>query len=135
LNIVRILGTGDAEKQTLKSTSTIMARSCPSVENAGTTSQKRTLSGENMANFDLNSARSYVGQNVNLHLKDGSVIVNVFVADVQRDSYEKSVALHYTTPAKRMMKICLREIEWAERLDPHLFRVSITHQKRRTKAG
>jgi len=88
-----------------------------------------------MASFDLNSARSYVGQNVNLHLKDGSVIVNVFVVDVQRDSYEKSVALHCTTPTKRMMKIYLREIEWAERLDPHLFRVSITYKKRRIKAG
>ena len=33
---------------------------------------------------DLNSARSHVGHNVNLHLKDGPVIVNVLIADVRR---------------------------------------------------
>ena len=31
-----------------------------------------------MERFGLNTAKSFLGKNVNLHLKDGSVIVNVF---------------------------------------------------------
>lgn len=86
-----------------------------------------------MGRFDLNSARSYVGHSVNLHLKDGSVIINVLVTNVQRNNRGKSAALCYTTPTKRIVKIGLREIEWAERLDSYLFMALTRYRKRRAR--
>jgi len=74
-----------------------------------------------MRRFDLNSARTYVGRNVNLHLKDGSVIINVIVTDaVQRKSHDGGVVLQYkTSTKKKTTKVLLGEIEWAERLNPY----------------
>jgi len=74
-----------------------------------------------MLRFDLNSARSHVGRKVNLHLKDGSVIVNVLIVDAtpKEDSHSRS-ALYFRTPEKKTMRITVREIEWAERLYTHL---------------
>jgi len=71
--------------------------------------------------FDLNSARSHVGRKVNLHLRDGSVIVNVLVVDAtpREDSHSRST-LHFRTPERKTRGIPVREIEWAERLDTHL---------------
>ncbi len=86
-----------------------------------------------MVNFDLNSARSYVGHNVNLHLKDGSVIINVLVTEVQRNNNENSPTLQYVTPTRRIMRVRLREIEWAERLNPYLLMTSIMYEKRRIR--
>ena len=82
----------------MKSTFTIRASGYLSVENAGATSQTKTLSGEIMGKFDLNSARSVVGRNVNLYLKDGSVIINVLITGVERKNHGKRVTVYYTTP-------------------------------------
>jgi len=87
-----------------------------------------------MERFDLNSARSVVGHNVNLHLKDGSVIINVLITEVERKYHGKRVTVYYTTPTKRMRKVHLREIEWAERLNPHVFMGLITFKKRRIRS-
>jgi len=74
-----------------------------------------------MLRFDLNWARSNIGRKVNLHLKDGSVIVNVLITNALRSNHESSV-LHYTIPLRNKFgKVPLREIAWAERLDSHLF--------------
>lgn len=74
-----------------------------------------------MLRFDLNSARSHVGRKVNLHLKDGSVIINVLVVDATaKKAGHSQSALYFTTPRKRTMRILVRKIEWAERLDTHL---------------
>lgn len=74
-----------------------------------------------MLRFDLNWARSNIGQKVNLHMKDGSVIVNVLIAHALKDSHEIS-AIYYMTPLKsRLDKVHLNEIAWAERLDTSLF--------------
>jgi len=74
-----------------------------------------------MLRFDLNSARSHVGRKVNLHLKDGSVIVNVLVIDATpREDGQSRSALYFRTPQKKTLRISVREIEWAERLDNHL---------------
>ena len=43
-----------------------------------------------MENFSVNSAKSYIGKNVNLHLKDGAVIVNVQLTGIQR-AREKTI--------------------------------------------
>jgi len=73
-----------------------------------------------MLRFDLNWARSNIGQKVNLHMKDGSVIVNVLITHALKDSHEIS-AIYYTTPLKsRLGKVYLNEIAWAERLDTHV---------------
>lgn len=84
-------------------------------------SQTKTSRGENMRKFDLNSARSHVGRNVNLHLKDGSVIINVLITNAQRNNHDKNATLYYTTTTKKLMKVSLKKIEWAERLNPNLF--------------
>jgi len=77
-----------------------------------------------MLRFDLNWARSKIGCKVNLHLKDGSVIVNVLITNALRNSRESSV-LYYTSPLRNKFgKVHLREIAWAERLDSHLFMAS-----------
>jgi len=74
-----------------------------------------------MLRFDLNWARSNIGRKVNLHLKDGSVIVNVLITNALRSSHESSV-LYYKIPVgNKLGKVHLREIAWAERLDFHLF--------------
>jgi len=77
-----------------------------------------------MLRFDLNWARSNIGRKVNLHLKDGSVIVNVLITKALKDNRESS-ALYYTIPLRNKFgKVHLREIAWAERLDSHLFMAS-----------
>ena len=74
-----------------------------------------------MLRFDLNSARAHVGRKVNLHLRDGSVIVNVLVVDATpKEDMNNRSTLYFRTPEKKMMRIQVREIEWAERLDTHL---------------
>jgi len=73
-----------------------------------------------MRRFDLNSARTYLGRNVNLHLKDGSVIINVLVTDAQPNNHNEGAILQYMAPTKKKtMKVSLGEVEWAERLDPY----------------
>ena len=71
-----------------------------------------------MHKIDLNVARSQIGRNVNLHLKDGSVIVNVIITNAGRSlyGYEPKLGLvHFTASInKRIEKIPLQEIEWME---------------------
>jgi len=74
-----------------------------------------------MLRFDLNWARSNIGRKVNLHLKDGSVIINVLITKALKSKKENS-ALYYTIPLRNKFgKVHLKEIAWAERLDSHLF--------------
>jgi hypothetical protein len=73
-----------------------------------------------MNRIDLNVARSHIGHKVNLHLRDGSVIVNVVVTKAGRTVYgfepNRSV-LHFAPPNRgKACKIPLREIEWMEPL-------------------
>ena len=73
-----------------------------------------------MTRFNLNSARSYVGHNVNLHLKNGSVIINVVITDIRKNDRKGGATLLYATPTKRNVKIYLKEIEKVERLNPYI---------------
>lgn len=59
--------------------------------------------------------RFYVGRNVNLHLKDQSVIINVHVTQVQGS--EKNRALHYQTP-NGSAYILLEKLDWIQPLNP-----------------
>lgn len=77
-----------------------------------------------MHKIDLNVARSHIGRKVNLHLKDGSVVVNVLITSAGRNLYgqepNRSV-LHFTAPINRKInKIPLKEIEWMETLSNYL---------------
>lgn len=73
-----------------------------------------------MEGFNLNSARPYLGRHVNIHLKDGSVIVNVRVTMVKWDDYRKNASLHYATPERNTSRLPLKEVEWMELLNPFL---------------
>ncbi|MGQ9507107.1 MAG: hypothetical protein ACUVTB_04510 [Candidatus Bathycorpusculaceae bacterium] len=46
-----------------------------------------------MERFGLNTAKSFVGKNVNLHLKDGSVIVNVCFSEILRGEFGRKPLL------------------------------------------
>lgn len=71
-----------------------------------------------MEYFSVNSAKSYIGRNVNLHLKDGAVIVNVQVTGILKISSKNSL-VEYTTYGKpaRTRRVPLRNVAWAEMLN------------------
>ncbi len=71
-----------------------------------------------MESFSLNSAKSYIGKNVNLHLKDGSVIINVHLKGIKKNSFGKSNLVQYI-PYKNRKLTCipLRNVAWAEMLN------------------
>ena len=77
-----------------------------------------------MHQIDLNMARSHIGRKVNLHLKDGSVIVNVMITNAGRNLYglePNRSMLHFTVPINgKISKIPLREIEWMEPVNNYL---------------
>ncbi len=74
-----------------------------------------------MERFNLNAARAFVGRYVNLHLKDGSVFINVFVADAKREEESgKPAVLCVVQPEKLRLRFLLREITWVEQLNPYL---------------
>jgi len=77
-----------------------------------------------MHRIDLNMARSHIGRKVNLHLKDGSVIVNVLITNAGRNLYglgPNRSMLHFTARINRKIsKIPLKEIEWMEPINNYL---------------
>ncbi len=71
-----------------------------------------------MESFSSNSARSYIGKNVNLHLKDGAVIVNVQLKAIHKGAGKNNHQIEYNLSQKRKnAKIPLRNIAWAEMLN------------------
>jgi hypothetical protein len=71
-----------------------------------------------MNGFNLNVAKSFLGKNVNLHLKDGSVIVNVQLAAIKRDEMQGEVFVSCISYGKgNMLKIPLRSIAWVKLVD------------------
>ena len=74
-----------------------------------------------MESFSLNSAKSFVGKNVNLHLKDGSVIVNVNLRHIRKANLGKGNLLEYAPfGTRRANNIPLRNVAWAELLNVSL---------------
>ena len=73
-----------------------------------------------MENFSVNSAKSYIGKNVNLHLKDGAVIVNVQLIGIHKGSGKNSLIEYTPYGNRRATRIPLRNIAWAEMLNPNL---------------
>jgi hypothetical protein len=78
-----------------------------------------------MESFGLNTARSFLGKNVNLHLKDGSVIVNVHLSQILKDDFKRQTSVQYVSRRKRgSQKILLRSIAWAEMLNPNFILIN-----------
>jgi hypothetical protein len=78
-----------------------------------------------MENFGLNSAKSFLGKNVNLHLKDGSVIINVQLTRIRKGEFGKGNLLEYVPYGNhRIGQIPLRNIAWAELLNLNLMQTS-----------
>lgn len=74
-----------------------------------------------MKEFNVNTAKSLLGRNVNLHLKDGSVIVNVNLAGIQRDDFEKESFLRCVPYGREnSLRVPLRNVAWAELLNMSL---------------
>lgn len=74
-----------------------------------------------MERFNLNVARAFVGRYVNLHLKDGSVIVNVYVTDAKREDEDRRPAVFCIAQQRaHPLRVFLKEIAWMEQLNPHL---------------
>ena len=78
-----------------------------------------------MENFSLNSAKSFLGKNVNLHLKDGAVIVNVQLTRIRKGDFGKGNLVEYV-PYRNRAGACvpLRNIAWAERLNLSLIQTA-----------
>lgn len=78
-----------------------------------------------MENFSLNSAKSFLGKNVNLHLKDGAVIVNVQLTRIKKGVIGKGMLVEYIPYGDRKAaRIPLRNVAWAELLNLNLFQTA-----------
>jgi hypothetical protein len=77
-----------------------------------------------MESFSLNSAKSFLGKNVNLHLKDGAVIVNVHLKNIRKGNFGKVNLIEYM-PYKNRKLTCipLRNIAYAELLNLNLMSI------------
>jgi hypothetical protein len=68
-------------------------------------------------------SRSFLGKNVNLHLKDGSVIVNVQLGEIRKDEFKRQrfvTCVSYRDG--NTLRIPLKSIAWAELLNLYLIR-------------
>jgi hypothetical protein len=71
--------------------------------------------------INLNVARAFVGRHVNLHFKDGSVLINVLVAEAKREEDDGKPSVFYVAqPRQPPLRVPLKEIEWMEQLNPYL---------------
>ena len=76
---------------------------------------------DRMERLSINTAKSFLGKNVNLHLKDGSVIVNVQLLEILRDDFGKGTFVN-CVPYKRQnsFKVPLKKIAWVEQISLNL---------------
>jgi hypothetical protein len=122
---VKIPGKTPARARTSNFTFRLEAKNYPSANNAGTKLQSKNTSGEKtMENFSANSARSLIGKNVNLHLKDGAVIINVQLNGILKDAGKNSLIKYTPYGNRRTTRIPLRSVAWAELLNLHLLKNS-----------
>jgi len=72
-----------------------------------------------MERFSINTAKSFLGRNVNLHLKDGSVIINVQLAEIRKDEFGKGSFVQCVPYGRNrnMFSIPMKSIAWAELLN------------------
>ncbi|MGD0449595.1 MAG: hypothetical protein ABSA79_00890 [Candidatus Bathyarchaeia archaeon] len=77
-----------------------------------------------MENFSSNSAKSYIGKNVNLHLKDGAVIINVELTRIRKGAGKNSLIEYTAARNRRAIRIPLRNVAWAEMLNRNIMQIS-----------
>ncbi len=78
-----------------------------------------------MESFSVNSAKSYLGKNVNLHLKDGGVIVNVKLTQIRNSELNRGRLLEYVAYGNRKVsRIPLKNIAWAEQINLSFFQLA-----------
>jgi hypothetical protein len=95
---------------------------CLFADGAGRNLQIKKWNGERMERFNVNMAKSFLGKNVNLHLKDGSVIINVQFSELLKDEFTRETSIRCVAFRKENeFKIPLRSIAWAEQLNLNLF--------------
>jgi hypothetical protein len=124
-NIVGILGIMNAKIMILKYIFSSKERSFRFADVVGVDWQRKTWSGEDMERFGMNTAKSLLGKNVNLHLKDGSVIVNVLLSKIEKDEYERKAFVECVPYGDRnAFRIALKSVAWAEMLNLNLILVS-----------
>jgi hypothetical protein len=100
------------------STSSSEEKNDPSAKDAGAEWQRKTGSGKKMERFHVNSAKSFLGKNVNIHLKDGSVIINVQLSQIKKDKYKKENYITYVPYGNRKAFVVpIKSIAWAEPLN------------------
>ena len=123
---VETLGNISARVKTLDFTFFLKVKNCLFAGNVGVTLQKKMLIGvELMENFSLNSAKSFLGRNVNLHLKDGAVIINVQLTRIRKGNLGKGKLLEYVPFGNRKVALIpLRNVAWAELLNLNLFQTA-----------
>lgn len=77
-----------------------------------------------MESFNLNSAKSFIGKNVNLHLKDGAVIVNVHLKNIKKGNFGKGNFIEYTPYGNhRVAAVPLRSVAWAKLLNVNIISI------------
>jgi hypothetical protein len=75
-----------------------------------------------MESFSANSARSYIGKNVNLHLKDGAVIINVQLTKLHKGAGKNNNQIEYHLTNRKGTRVPLRSIAYAEMLNVNLMK-------------
>ncbi|MGQ9625046.1 MAG: hypothetical protein ACUVT9_06710 [Candidatus Bathycorpusculaceae bacterium] len=79
-----------------------------------------------MEKFSLNMVKSLLGRNVNLHLKDGSVIVNVRLTGISEDDFGRRRLVECVPyrENRKTLRIPLKSIAWAELINLNFIQVS-----------
>lgn len=78
-----------------------------------------------MESFSGNSAKSYIGKNVNLHLKDGAVIVNVHLTKLHKIQGKNNNQIEYAPRRNRKAnRLPLKNIAYAEMININLMKTT-----------
>jgi hypothetical protein len=77
-----------------------------------------------MESFSANSAKSYIGRNVNLHLKDGAVIVNVQLTKIRKMAGKNNNQIEYNLGNRKANRIPLRSVAYAEMLNSNIMKIT-----------
>jgi hypothetical protein len=71
-----------------------------------------------MEGFSVNTARSFLRKNVNLHMKDGAVIVNVLVSEISQDDLRREKFITCVPFGNgTTLRVPLKSVAWAELLN------------------
>jgi len=76
-----------------------------------------------MESFSANSAKSYIGRNVNLQLKDGAVIVNVQLTKLRKMAGKNNNQIEYSLGNRKANRIPLRSIAYAEMINSNIMKI------------